>query len=144
MQGSPDDARLDDLLARLPAGAAVLELGCGQGEAARRIVDSGHRYVGVDISAEQLGRARTLVSEGEFRRADIAELVFGAESFGSERTRPRCSGLPLNREQRGPLTSRELCDGADQREDDEPRKRQSQEHPSPHSALDARAPGLLP
>ena len=62
VQGSPDDAWLDDLLARLPAGAAVLELGCGQGEAARRIVDSGHRYVGVDISAEQLGRARTLQS----------------------------------------------------------------------------------
>jgi cyclopropane fatty-acyl-phospholipid synthase-like methyltransferase len=59
----------------------VLELGCGQGEAARLIVDAGHRYVGVDISAEQLRRARPLVPEAEFRHGDLSELVFDAESF---------------------------------------------------------------
>lgn len=81
IEGSPDDAWLGDLLARLPDRAAVFELGCGQGEAARPIVAAGHRYVGLDISAEQLRRARELVPEAEFRHGDLTGVAFDASTL---------------------------------------------------------------
>ncbi|MDP9490757.1 MAG: methyltransferase domain-containing protein [Actinomycetota bacterium] len=81
IEGSPDDEWLDDLLARLPGPADILELGCGQGLAARRIVDAGHRYTGIDISAEQLRRARDVVPEAEFRRADFTDIALEDESL---------------------------------------------------------------
>jgi SAM-dependent methyltransferase len=79
IEGSPDDEWLDDLLDRLPEQGRILELGCGQGLAARRIVDAGHRYTGVDISAEQLRRARDFVPEAEFRRADFTDMALEDE-----------------------------------------------------------------
>ncbi|WP_431903901.1 class I SAM-dependent methyltransferase [Micromonospora carbonacea] len=52
---------------RLPAAAAVLDLGCGCGvPAARFLAAAGHRVTGVDISAVQVGRARRLVPTGTF------------------------------------------------------------------------------
>ena len=81
--GSPDEEWLSDLLAKLPEQAAILELGCGQGLAARRIVDAGHRYTGVDISAEQLRHARALVPGAEFRHADLMEIAFDSESVAA-------------------------------------------------------------
>jgi SAM-dependent methyltransferase len=81
IEGSPDDEWLDDLLARLPEQADILELGCGQGLAARRIVDVGHCYTGIDISAEQLRRARDLVPEAEFRQADFTDIALEDESL---------------------------------------------------------------
>jgi SAM-dependent methyltransferase len=68
------------LLALLPEGADVLDLGCGAGrgtvEIARR-----HRAVGVDVSAVQLARARELVPGATFVRADMAKLDLPPESF---------------------------------------------------------------
>jgi SAM-dependent methyltransferase len=81
IQGSPDGEWLSDVLGRLPERAAVLELGCGQGESAARILEAGHRYTGVDISSEQLRRARERAPDGEFRRADLTQLTFEAESL---------------------------------------------------------------
>jgi cyclopropane fatty-acyl-phospholipid synthase-like methyltransferase len=81
IEGSPDDEWLAELLGKVPDRADVLELGCGQGEAARRIVDAGHRYVGIDISAEQLRRARALVPEADFRHGDLSKLAVDEESF---------------------------------------------------------------
>jgi cyclopropane fatty-acyl-phospholipid synthase-like methyltransferase len=79
--GSPDEEWLRELLERLPAEADILELGCGQGATARRLVDAGRRYVGVDLSAEQLRRARSRVPEAEFRQADLVELEVEADRF---------------------------------------------------------------
>lgn len=81
IEGSPDDEWLDDLFAGLPETCDVLELGCGHGHAARRIVDAGHRYTGVDISAEQLRHAQKVVPEAEFRQADMSSLAFDPDSF---------------------------------------------------------------
>lgn len=78
---SPDEEWLSDLLARLPERASVLELGCGQAGAARQILAAGHRYTGVDISAEQLRYARELVPEADFRRADVTEITLDADSL---------------------------------------------------------------
>jgi SAM-dependent methyltransferase len=81
IKGSPDDEWLDVLLTKLPKQADVLELGAGQGSVARPIVAAGHRYVGVDISAEQVRRARELVPEAEFRHGDAIELELGVDSL---------------------------------------------------------------
>jgi cyclopropane fatty-acyl-phospholipid synthase-like methyltransferase len=81
IKGSPDEEWLAQLLGRLPAEADILELGCGQGIIARRVVDAGHKYVGVDLSDEQLRRARSLVPEAEFRHGDLTELDVEAASL---------------------------------------------------------------
>jgi SAM-dependent methyltransferase len=70
------------LCARLPAGAAVLDLGCGNGvPVARRLAAEGHRVTGVDISQVQIRRARWLVPAATFLRADIATLTLPELAF---------------------------------------------------------------
>jgi ubiquinone/menaquinone biosynthesis C-methylase UbiE len=81
IKGSPEEDWLDDLAARLPASADVLELGCGQGVTAHLFANARNHYVGVDISGEQVRRAQALAPEAEFRRADLAEIEFDNESF---------------------------------------------------------------
>ncbi|SEF80329.1 Methyltransferase domain-containing protein [Actinacidiphila yanglinensis] len=62
----------------LPAGARVLDLGCGTGlPTARQFVDAGLRVTGVDLSAGMLARARVNVPEAEYVQADVADLTHG-------------------------------------------------------------------
>ena len=50
---------LDTLLAPLPPGSTVLDLGCGTGRPmAEQVVASGHRVIGVDQSEAMLEQAR--------------------------------------------------------------------------------------
>lgn len=78
----PRAAWLRDLLRRLPSPARVLDLGCGSGlPATRAIVDQGHSAVGVDVSPEQLRRARRKVPEAEFILASALDLDLPAASF---------------------------------------------------------------
>lgn len=73
---------LADLHARLPAGAQVLDLGCGCGiPVARSLAAAGHQVTGVDISGVQVRRARKLVPAGTFFRADAVAVDFGDDSF---------------------------------------------------------------
>src|SRR5207302_7255843 len=55
---------------RLAPGDA-LDAACGTGRHTRRLVDLGHRVVGVDGSPEMLGKARAAVPEGEFHEGDL-------------------------------------------------------------------------
>jgi cyclopropane fatty-acyl-phospholipid synthase-like methyltransferase len=78
--GSPSVEYIEKLLGLLPAGAHVLELGCGNGEPAGRMIAQVNEYTGVDISEEQLRRARVLVPGGEFLKADYTELEWAPSS----------------------------------------------------------------
>ena len=75
------DTRVDDLLARIPSGADILELGCGAGGRTTRRLAAHGRLTGVDISAEQLRRARERVPEARFIHADLATVDLSDRSF---------------------------------------------------------------
>jgi cyclopropane fatty-acyl-phospholipid synthase-like methyltransferase len=81
VKGSPAVAYLERLLELLPDDSRILELGCGNGEPAARMLARRHRYTGVDISREQLRRAADRVPEATLLHADYTELELDAESF---------------------------------------------------------------
>ncbi|KOX16112.1 methyltransferase [Nocardiopsis sp. NRRL B-16309] len=63
------------LIDRLPAGARVLDVGCGTGlPTARRLTDAGLSVTGVDISPVMLDIARRNVPEAAFLHRDIVDL----------------------------------------------------------------------
>jgi SAM-dependent methyltransferase len=66
--------------AAIPTGADVLELGCGAGLPMTAALARGRRLTGIDISDEQLRRARRNVPGARFVRADIATLDWPAAS----------------------------------------------------------------
>jgi 2-polyprenyl-3-methyl-5-hydroxy-6-metoxy-1,4-benzoquinol methylase len=59
--------------AAVPAGAAILELGCGVGRVTRRLAQLGHRVTGVDNSVEMLAHVDDAAGT-ETVLADIAIL----------------------------------------------------------------------
>jgi cyclopropane fatty-acyl-phospholipid synthase-like methyltransferase len=81
IRGDPRLGWLDDLMDWLPAGARVLELGCGAGiPCTQRLVER-FSVTGVDISQEQLRLARRFVPRGMFVRANMADAAFRTASF---------------------------------------------------------------
>jgi 2-polyprenyl-3-methyl-5-hydroxy-6-metoxy-1,4-benzoquinol methylase len=56
-------ARLAFLLAHVPAGARVLDVGCGEGRFTSALVRAGREVVGIDVAQEPLRRAHA--REGE-------------------------------------------------------------------------------
>lgn len=72
---------LRDLLDRLPVGAHVLDLGCGNGLPADREIARRHTVTGVDISARQIELARRNVPGGAFFHADMASVAFPPGTF---------------------------------------------------------------
>jgi SAM-dependent methyltransferase len=69
------------LLPRLPAGSDVLDLGCGNGIPATRILAERHRVVGVDFSHTMIERARRLVPSATFIESDMVALDFPPNCF---------------------------------------------------------------
>jgi SAM-dependent methyltransferase len=73
---------LQTLLAVLPKGARVLDLGCGAGvPVAKCLSEGGHHVVGVDNSPGQIGLARQYVPAAEFVISDFSAAEFDDESF---------------------------------------------------------------
>ena len=73
---------LEDLSGDLRPGAPVLDLGCGAGVPATRLLaDRGFGVTGVDLSGRQLDLARKLVPDATFLKADMTELDFGPGAF---------------------------------------------------------------
>jgi ubiquinone/menaquinone biosynthesis C-methylase UbiE len=85
--GDPRREWEEELVSRLQGGGRVLELGCGAGVPDTQRLAARFRVTGVDISAEQVRRARSAVPQAEFVQADFTalELVTG----------PRWSVQPL-------------------------------------------------
>lgn len=79
----PRLARLDDLLARLPDGVRVLDLGCGNGLPAGERIARRHRLTGVDVSARQVELARANVPAGEFSTGDVLSIDHTAGAFAA-------------------------------------------------------------
>jgi len=73
---------LAGLRERLPAGARVLDLGCGCGvPVARALSAAGYQVAGLDLSEVQIRRARGLVPGAAFIRADAMTVAFAPASF---------------------------------------------------------------
>jgi len=71
---------LDRILARVPPGGRVLDLGCGAGLVSAELARRG-RVVGLDRSAVQLSLTRANAPQSALVRADIAEAAFRPRSF---------------------------------------------------------------
>jgi SAM-dependent methyltransferase len=79
--GDPRREWEDELVSRLEDGARVLELGCGAGVPDTQRLAARFAVTGVDISGEQVRRARAAVPEAVFVRADFTVLELDAGSF---------------------------------------------------------------
>jgi SAM-dependent methyltransferase len=76
-------AWLAPILDGLPRHAEVLDLGCGNGIPAARILAGRFRVTGVDLSDTQVRRARRLVPGARFVRADMCEVEFAPGAFAA-------------------------------------------------------------
>lgn len=73
---------VDRFCAALPAGARVLDLGCGSGAPILEdLIGRGFRVTGVDLSAEQVAQARARCPAATVQQADLTELGFEPGSF---------------------------------------------------------------
>jgi len=77
----PRRAYLQRGLDLVPAGARVLELGCGAGVPMTAALAEGRHMTGVDISATQVELARRNVPTATFLHADMTALAFEPEAF---------------------------------------------------------------
>jgi predicted TPR repeat methyltransferase len=81
IEGSTRLERIEELLKLLPANPDILELGIGAGVRSSRLLAERGRLTGVDLSAEQLRRARERIPDATFLHADFTELELDSESF---------------------------------------------------------------
>jgi SAM-dependent methyltransferase len=73
---------IEELGSRLAPGGRVLDIGCGAGVPADRLlVDAGFAVTGVDISLVQIERARELIPQATFVCSDIVDFVLPPRSF---------------------------------------------------------------
>ncbi len=79
--GDPRREWEEELVSRLRDGARVLELGCGAGVPDTQRLATRFHVTGVDISVEQLRRARAAVPQAEFIHADFTALELEPGSF---------------------------------------------------------------
>lgn len=73
---------LDEMVAKLPKKAEVLDVGCGSGVPVDKyLTEHQMRVTGVDISEKQIELARQNVPTGKFMVGDMAEMDFLPNSF---------------------------------------------------------------
>jgi SAM-dependent methyltransferase len=78
---SRDVCLLDDLMARLPEQAKVLDAGCGAGVPVARLLSERFDVTGVDLSAAQIELARINVPKATFICRDMTLLDFRENEF---------------------------------------------------------------
>lgn len=77
----PRRAWAEALTSRLNDGARILELGCGAGAPDTKLLAERFRVTGVDISGEQISRARMNVPTADFIQADFTALELEQGQF---------------------------------------------------------------
>jgi len=95
---------LAPLIERLPAGARVLDLGCGAGVPITKALAGRFDVTGVDFSPAQLALARRQVPAARFVEADMTRCELAAESFDAVVSFFAIFHLP--RDEHGPLFGR--------------------------------------
>jgi ubiquinone/menaquinone biosynthesis C-methylase UbiE len=78
---SEDIRLLDDLMHRLPPGAAVLDAGCGAGVPVAQILSQKFHVTGVDFSESQIELAMQHVPNAQFICEDMTRLNFPDATF---------------------------------------------------------------
>jgi SAM-dependent methyltransferase len=71
----------DAFIKELPAGARVLDVGCGGGTKSKYLIAHGCKVVGIDISEKLLDIARREVPEAEFEELSMIDLDTMPETF---------------------------------------------------------------
>ncbi len=77
----PRRAWAEAFTSRLNDGARILELGCGAGVPDTKLLAERFRVTGVDISGEQIARARMNVPTADFIQADFTALELEPGQF---------------------------------------------------------------
>jgi ubiquinone/menaquinone biosynthesis C-methylase UbiE len=104
IEGSTRLERIEELLQLLPERPEVLELGVGAGVASTRLLAGRGRLTGVDISAEQLRRARERIPNATLLHADFTELDLEPDSFDAVVAAYAFNHVP--RDELGPIANR--------------------------------------
>ncbi len=73
--------RVRAFAADLPHGSRILDVGCGNGLPATSELALSHEVTGVDISAEQIARARSNVPTATFMRGDVCDVDLPVGAF---------------------------------------------------------------
>jgi SAM-dependent methyltransferase len=81
IKGDPRAEWTAELMQMLPERARIVDLGCGAGLPSTKLfADAGYEVKGVDISAEQIRRARRNVPSADFLHGDITGLALESAS----------------------------------------------------------------
>jgi SAM-dependent methyltransferase len=96
--------RVEELLALLPERPDVVELGSGAGVHSTQVLAERGSLTGIDISAEQIRRARERVPGARFVHADLTKVELESASFDAVVSFYAFNHVP--REELGPLLGR--------------------------------------
>jgi SAM-dependent methyltransferase len=102
--GSRRLERVAEILAVLPERPDVLELGPGAGVSSTRMLAGRANLIGIDISAEQIRRAREHIPDAVFLHGDFTQAWFEPGSFDAVVSFYVFNHVP--REELGPLLER--------------------------------------
>ena len=73
-----ESAWLERVMASIPAGGTVLDLGCGAGEPiARQFIELGYQVTGLDFSSAMLAIVRGRFPDGDWIHADMRDFDLG-------------------------------------------------------------------
>ena len=78
---SADVSLLSEFIERLPAGASVLDAGCGAGIPVSKMLSERFHVTGVDFSEAQIDLAKNNVPGAEFLCEDMTKLDFPENTF---------------------------------------------------------------